>query len=113
VAAAIAKRILVAYDGSEAAQRALDRAAELAGYGSTVTVVTVTPTLYGPGLPPLADRAVRSTKSAFGSAEGMTTSSSLKAADHGRSPAAPAMSVAATKKQTRPCSLPRRPKVDS
>jgi nucleotide-binding universal stress UspA family protein len=38
---ATAKRILVAYDGSQAARRALDRAAELAGYGSTVTVVTV------------------------------------------------------------------------
>jgi len=38
---AVAKRILVGYDGSAGAKRALERAAELAGYGSTVTVVTV------------------------------------------------------------------------
>ena len=41
--AAIAKRIVVGYDGSEAAERALDRAAELAGYGTTVTVISVAP----------------------------------------------------------------------
>jgi nucleotide-binding universal stress UspA family protein len=39
--AAVAKKIMVGYDGSDAARRALDRAAELAGYGSVVTVVTV------------------------------------------------------------------------
>jgi len=43
VTAAIAKRIVVGYDGSEAAERALDRAAELAGYGTTVTVISVAP----------------------------------------------------------------------
>ena len=32
---------MVAYDGSEAAGRALDAAADLAGYGSTLAVVTV------------------------------------------------------------------------
>jgi nucleotide-binding universal stress UspA family protein len=52
---AVAKRIVVGYDGSEAARRALERAAELAGYGTTVTVVSVAPAVYGNGLPPLAD----------------------------------------------------------
>ena len=37
----VAKKIMVGFDGSDAARRALDRAAELAGYGSTVTVVNV------------------------------------------------------------------------
>ena len=32
---------MVAYDDSDAARRALDRAADLAGYGSTLTVVSV------------------------------------------------------------------------
>ena len=32
---------MVGYDGSDAAGRALDAAADLAGYGSTLTVVTV------------------------------------------------------------------------
>ena len=36
-----ARNILVGYDGSEAAQRALDAAASLAGYGSALAVVTV------------------------------------------------------------------------
>jgi nucleotide-binding universal stress UspA family protein len=36
-------RIVVGYDGSEAAERALDRAADLVGYGSTVSVVFVAP----------------------------------------------------------------------
>ncbi|MDF2749940.1 MAG: universal stress protein [Gaiellaceae bacterium] len=41
--AARAKSIVVGYDGSEAARRALDRAADLVdGYGSTLAVVTVT-----------------------------------------------------------------------
>jgi nucleotide-binding universal stress UspA family protein len=35
------QRILVGYDGSETAQRALDAAADLAGYGSTLAVVSV------------------------------------------------------------------------
>jgi len=35
------RRIMVAYDDSDAARRALDRAADLAGYGSTLTVVSV------------------------------------------------------------------------
>jgi nucleotide-binding universal stress UspA family protein len=37
----IGKRIMVGFDGSPSARRALDRAGDLAGYGSTVTVVTV------------------------------------------------------------------------
>ena len=32
---------MVGYDGSDAARRALDVAADLAGYGSTLAVVTV------------------------------------------------------------------------
>jgi nucleotide-binding universal stress UspA family protein len=39
--AARARRIIVGYDGSEASTRALDLAADLAGYGSTLAVVTV------------------------------------------------------------------------
>jgi nucleotide-binding universal stress UspA family protein len=35
------KRIVVGYDDSEPARRALDRAAALGGYGSTLTVVSV------------------------------------------------------------------------
>ena len=35
------KRIVLGYDGSEGARRALERTAELTGYGSHVTVVTV------------------------------------------------------------------------
>ena len=42
VMAAQARRIVVGYDDSESAQRALDRAADLTGYGSTLTVVSVT-----------------------------------------------------------------------
>jgi nucleotide-binding universal stress UspA family protein len=41
--AARPRRILVAYDASDAARRALDRAADLTGYGSTLTVVSVAP----------------------------------------------------------------------
>ena len=55
MSAAIASRIVVGYDGSEPAQRALDRAAELAGYGTTVTVVSVAPSVYTQGLQPVAD----------------------------------------------------------
>lgn len=47
-----AKRILVGYDGSEAGRRALDAAAGLMGYGSTLAVVGVTTTL---SPDPLAD----------------------------------------------------------
>ena len=36
-----AKRIVLGYDGSEGARRALERTVELTGYGSHVTVVTV------------------------------------------------------------------------
>ena len=39
--AAPPRTILVGYDDSDAARRALDRAADLAGYGSRVTVVSV------------------------------------------------------------------------
>lgn len=35
------QRILVGYDGSETARRALDAAADLTGYGSTLAVVSV------------------------------------------------------------------------
>src|SRR5688572_16996842 len=35
------RNILVGYDGSAASRRALDAAADLAGYGSTLAVVTV------------------------------------------------------------------------
>jgi nucleotide-binding universal stress UspA family protein len=46
----LAKRIMVGFDGSASARRALDRAADLAGYGSSVTVVTVSaPTTNGDG----------------------------------------------------------------
>lgn len=41
--AAQPKRIIVGFDGTEGAQRALDAVAELMGYGSTLTVVTVVP----------------------------------------------------------------------
>ena len=37
------QRILIGYDDSEEARRALDRATALAGYGSTITVVSVAP----------------------------------------------------------------------
>jgi len=36
-----ARNILVGYDGSETAQRALDAAADLTGYGSSLSVVSV------------------------------------------------------------------------
>lgn len=41
--AAQPRRIVVAYDGSPASRRALDAAADLTGYGSTLTVVSVAP----------------------------------------------------------------------
>jgi nucleotide-binding universal stress UspA family protein len=40
---ATARRILVGLDGSSSAERALDQAAGLAGYGSTLTVLRVSP----------------------------------------------------------------------
>jgi nucleotide-binding universal stress UspA family protein len=49
-----AKSILVAYDGSEAGRRALDAAADLIGYGSTLVVVGLHATSSGD---PLADAA--------------------------------------------------------
>jgi nucleotide-binding universal stress UspA family protein len=39
--AAQPRRIVVGYDGSDASQRALDTAADLAGFGSTLAVVSV------------------------------------------------------------------------
>lgn len=36
-----ARRILVGYDGSDASERALNAAADLVGYGSTLSVVTL------------------------------------------------------------------------
>jgi nucleotide-binding universal stress UspA family protein len=36
-----ARRIMVGFDGSDAARRALDAAADLVGYGSTLSVVAV------------------------------------------------------------------------
>ena len=39
--AARPRRIVVGYDGSEASRRALDAAADLVGYGSTLAVVAV------------------------------------------------------------------------
>jgi nucleotide-binding universal stress UspA family protein len=41
--AAQPKRIVVGFDGSEGARRALDAAVGLMGYGSTMVVVSVTP----------------------------------------------------------------------
>ena len=39
--AARARKIVVGFDGSEASRRALDAAADLVGYGSTLAVVSV------------------------------------------------------------------------
>src|SRR5215210_8297882 len=36
------RRFVIGYDGSESSRRALDAAADLVGYGSTLAVVTVT-----------------------------------------------------------------------
>jgi nucleotide-binding universal stress UspA family protein len=52
--AAQPRRIVIGYDGSPAARRALDAAAELTGYASTLTVVTVS-TAEGVGDTALAD----------------------------------------------------------
>jgi nucleotide-binding universal stress UspA family protein len=38
-----AQKMLVCYDGSEPARRALDKAAELMGYGSLLAVANVAP----------------------------------------------------------------------
>jgi len=50
-----AKSILVGYDGSEASQRALDAAASLVGYGSTLAVINVSPEGQPVGRGPLAE----------------------------------------------------------
>ena len=52
--AAQTRKIVVGYDGSEAAGRALDAAADLVGYGSTLAVVTVSA---GPPDPSARDAA--------------------------------------------------------
>jgi nucleotide-binding universal stress UspA family protein len=44
--AAVGKRILIGYDGTEPSRRALARAAEIAGYASSVTLVNVAPPLH-------------------------------------------------------------------
>ena len=46
---------MVAYDGSEPSIRALDAAAQLVGYGSTLTVVSIAPGTSGDGRETLAD----------------------------------------------------------
>jgi nucleotide-binding universal stress UspA family protein len=44
------RKIVVGYDGSEAGRRALEVAADLAGYGSTLSVVTVRTRDLGPSI---------------------------------------------------------------
>jgi nucleotide-binding universal stress UspA family protein len=44
--AAVGKRILIGYDGTQPSRRALERSAEIAGYASSVTLVNVAPPLY-------------------------------------------------------------------
>lgn len=53
--AAQPKRIIVGFDGTEGAQRALAAAVQLMGYGSTLTVVTVGQEGEGGGRDVLAD----------------------------------------------------------
>lgn len=53
--AARPKRVLVGYDGSESARRALDAAAGLIGYGSTLAVASVAPPGSECGQAPLDD----------------------------------------------------------
>jgi nucleotide-binding universal stress UspA family protein len=53
--AARPKRVLVGYDGSESAQRALDAAAGLIGYGSTLAVASVVQPGSESGQAPLDD----------------------------------------------------------
>jgi nucleotide-binding universal stress UspA family protein len=48
--AARPRRIMVGYDGSDGARRALEAAADLVGYGSTLTVVTVQTAEVGPSV---------------------------------------------------------------
>jgi nucleotide-binding universal stress UspA family protein len=50
-------KIVVGYDGSEAAERALLRAADVAGEGEAVVIVTVTPQIHsaGPAAEPLLE----------------------------------------------------------
>jgi nucleotide-binding universal stress UspA family protein len=52
-----AQRIVIGYDGSGAAQRALEHAADLAGYGSTLAVVSVDQGLEADGAGSLLDEA--------------------------------------------------------
>lgn len=49
-------KVLLAYDGSDAARRALARACEVAG-GGDIVVISVAGLLYGPSVPNLADPA--------------------------------------------------------
>ena len=49
------RTIVLAYDGSEPSIRALDTAAQLVGYGSTLTVVSIAPGTNGDGRVVLAD----------------------------------------------------------
>jgi nucleotide-binding universal stress UspA family protein len=53
-----AQTIVVGYDGSEGARRALDRAADLVGYGTDLAVVSVTATS-GHGRQPLDEARIR------------------------------------------------------
>jgi nucleotide-binding universal stress UspA family protein len=55
-----AQTIVVGYDGSEGARRALDRAADLVGYGTDLAVVSVTATSGHPdGRQPLDEARTR------------------------------------------------------
>ena len=54
--AAQPKSIVVGFDGSQGAWRALEEAAHLTGYGSTLTVVSVVPSA-GPTEPAVLDQA--------------------------------------------------------
>jgi nucleotide-binding universal stress UspA family protein len=53
------RKIVVAFDGSEPSIRALDAAAQLVGYGSTLTVVTIAPSANGAVREALADARTR------------------------------------------------------
>lgn len=53
------RNIVVGYDGSDASRRALDAAADLAGYGSRLAVVSVAPHPVSENGGPLADARER------------------------------------------------------